>query len=40
MSTSFNMYPTLTPELFEKLGYAPGELELLYKEGYDYRKVL
>ena len=36
MSTSFNMYPTLTPELFEKLGYAPGELELLYKEGYEH----
>ena len=36
MSTSFNMYPTLTPELFEKLGYAPGELVLLYKEGYEH----
>lgn len=36
MSTTFNMYPTLTDEMFAKLRYIPGELVLLYKEGHDH----
>lgn len=36
MNLSFNMYPTLTTELTESLGYSSNELSLLYKDGYDF----
>ena len=36
MSTTFNMYPTLTQDMSLALAYEPAALQLLYKEGHDF----